>query len=155
MVLAVVNPFELNQTVTQGIVSALDRSNVGPGGQFYGNFIQTDASINPGNSGGALVDSLGRVIGSNSMIYSTSGVSSGIGFAIPITMALKVITDLLDEGQVRRGYLGVALAPLDRNAARDLGRRNLSGAAVDQVMARTPAARGGFRRGDLILGFQG
>ena len=155
VVLAVGNPFELNQTVTQGIVSALGRSNVGPGGHFYGNFIQTDASINPGNSGGALVDSSGRVIGINSMIYSTTGASSGIGFAIPINMALKVVTDLLDEGQVRRGYLGVELARLDRTTARSLGRRDLSGALVKYVQERSPAAQAGLRRGDLIVEYQG
>ena len=155
VVLAVGNPFELNQTVTQGIVSAKGRSNVGPGGQFYGDFIQTDAAINPGNSGGALVDSSGRVIGINSMIYSTTGSSTGIGFAIPINMALRVVRSLLDEGRINRGYLGVQLEPLDPAMARRMGRRDLSGALVAAVVPDSPAARAGLRRGDLIIDFQG
>lgn len=155
VVLAVGNPFELNQSVTQGIISAKGRSNVGPEGQFYGDFIQTDASINPGNSGGALVDSSGRVIGINSMIYSTTGSSTGIGFAIPINMALRVVGSLLDEGRVTRGYLGVQLGSLDPAMARRLGRRDLSGALVQAVEPDSPASEAGLRRGDLIVEYQG
>ncbi len=155
VVLAVGNPFELNQTVTQGIVSALGRSNVGPSTNFYGNFIQTDASINPGNSGGPLVDSSGRVVGINSMIYSTTGSSTGIGFTIPINMALRVIGDLLDEGEVLRGYLGVELTPIDRRAAKILRRSDLSGALVRYVVPRSPAGRAGFEPGDLIVSYEG
>ena len=155
VVLAVGNPFELSQTVTQGIVSAKGRSNVGPGGEFFGDFIQTDAPINPGNSGGALVDSSGRVIGINSMIYSTTGSSTGIGFAIPVNMALRVVRSLLDEGRVHRGYLGVQLAPLDSVLARRLGRQDLSGAYISEVVPGSPAARAGLRQGDLIVDYQG
>lgn len=155
VVLAVGNPFELDQTVTQGIVSAKGRSNVGPGGQFYGNFIQTDAAINPGNSGGALVDSSGRVIGINSMIYSTTGASTGIGFAIPINMALRVVRSLLDEGKVKRGYLGVRLQDLDATMARRLGRRDLSGAIIAVVEPGSPADRAGLHVGDLMVDYQG
>jgi serine peptidase DegS len=155
VVLAVGNPFELNQSVTQGIISAKGRSNVGPGGNFYGNFIQTDASINPGNSGGALVDSSGRVIGINSMIYSTTGASSGIGFAIPINMALRVVRSLLDNGRVARGYLGVQLEDLSAGKARRLGRRELSGALVNAVVPDSPADRAGIRPNDLIVDYNG
>ncbi len=155
VVLAVGNPFELTQTVTQGIVSAKGRSNVGPGGDFYGDFIQTDASINPGNSGGALVDSSGRVIGINSMIYSNTGSSTGIGFAIPINMAIRVVQSLLDEGRVNRGYLGINLETLDATMARRLGRRDVSGALIAAVVPDSPAAQAGLRPGDLIIDYQG
>ena len=155
VVLAVGNPFELEETVTQGIVSALGRSGVGPSREFYGNFIQTDASINPGNSGGALVDSSGRVIGINSMIYSTTGSSMGIGFAIPINMALRVINSLLDEGQVTRGFLGVSLGSLSPEGARYLGRQDLTGAVVTYVVPNSPADAGGLAANDLIVDFEG
>ena len=155
VVLAVGNPFELTQTVTHGIISAKGRSNVGPGGEFYGDFIQTDAAINPGNSGGALVDSSGRVIGINSMIYSTTGASTGIGFAIPINMAIRVVQSLLDEGRVNRGYLGVQLESLDATMARRLGRRDVSGALVATVVPGSPAAKAGLQTNDLIIDYQG
>lgn len=155
VVLAVGNPFELDQTVTHGIISAKGRNNVGPGGNFYGNFIQTDAAINPGNSGGALVDSSGRVIGINSMIYSTTGASTGIGFAIPINMALQVIGNLLDDGRITRGFLGVELESLSPAIARRLGRRDLSGALVKLVIPDSPADLAGLRPGDLILSYAG
>lgn len=154
VVLAVGNPFELAQTVTQGIVSAKGRSNVAPQG-FYGSFIQTDAAINPGNSGGALVDASGRVLGINTMIYSTTGGSTGIGFAIPINTAIRVIKDLLDKGHVPRGYLGVVLNEVSSALARRLGRPDLKGAVVGPVIQDSPAGRAGLRQYDLIVEFDG
>jgi serine protease Do len=154
VVLAVGNPFELDQTVTQGIVSAKGRSNVAPQG-FYGSFIQTDAAINPGNSGGALVDSSGRVIGINTMIYSTSGGSTGIGFAIPINMAIRVIRDLLDNGRVSRGYLGVVLNDLSPAMARRLRQRDRSGVLVGPVIQGSPADRAGMQQYDVIVSVEG
>ena len=151
VVLAVGNPFELDQTVTQGIVSAKGRRPVGSGG----NFIQTDAAINPGNSGGSLVDSAGRVIGINSMVYSTTGASTGIGFAIPIKVALRVIRDLLDKKHAPRGFLGVKLEALTPAMARRLARRDLGGVRVAAVSPDSPAARAGLQADDLIVEFQG
>lgn len=146
-VLAIGSPFGLNHTVTSGIVSATGRDNLNIVG--YENFIQTDASINPGNSGGALVDNRGRVIGINTAIFSRSGGNVGIGFAIPVNMAIEIADELIQTGEIERGYLGVSLAPLTRTLAKALDIEG-NGVLVNDVMTGTPAHDAGFRAGDVI-----
>ncbi len=158
VVLAIGNPFELEQSVTMGIISALGRNE--PGIVDRANFIQTDAPINPGNSGGALIDAQGRVIGINTAIQgSGSGFSAGnigIGFAIPVNMTLNIVERLLDGGgTVQRGLLGVRLRAMDADWAEALGRSDYSGALVDEVYEGTPADKAGFRYDDLIVEYQG
>ncbi|NNE94127.1 MAG: Do family serine endopeptidase [Verrucomicrobiales bacterium] len=155
VVMAVGNPFGLEQTVTHGIVSALGRNSLDITGGGYENFIQTDASINRGNSGGALVDAQGRLVGINTAIQSgMTGGNIGIGFAIPSTMALNIVERLLDGGGVvRRGFLGVYLRELDTNFANALGRDDRSGVLVTEVGPGSPADKGGLKAGDLILKF--
>jgi len=148
-VLAIGNPFGLEQTVTAGIVSAKGRV-IGAGP--YDDFIQTDAAINPGNSGGPLFNARGEVVGINSAIFSQSGGSIGIGFAIPINLAKELIPQLKAKGRVSRGWLGVAIAPLTPELAQKLGR---PGALVTDVVPSGPAAGAGVRAGDLIVAFQG
>lgn len=147
-VLAIGNPFGLSKTVTSGIVSAIGRNNVGIVG--YEDYIQTDASINPGNSGGALVDNKGRVIGINTAILSRTGGNVGIGFAIPINMAVNIADRLMTDGSVERGFLGVMLAPLTPELAKALEVTS-SGALVNDVMSGTPAEAAGFKPGDVIV----
>ncbi len=148
-VLAVGNPFGVGQTVTQGIVSALARTQVGI--SDYGFFIQTDAAINPGNSGGALVDLNARLVGLNSAIYSKSGGSMGIGFAIPVNMVKVVVAAAKSGGkQVRRPWLGATLQSVTREVADSLGLDRSSGALVADVIARSPAAEAGLKSGDII-----
>ena len=142
VVLAVGNPLGVGQTVTQGIVSALGRKGIGI--NPIENFIQTDAAINPGNSGGALIDTQGRLIGINSAILSRGGGSEGIGFAIPIDLAQKVIASLEKTGRVARGWLGVSTGPAGRGQA---------GALVMAVQPRGPADRAGVTPGDIIVKF--
>ncbi len=151
-VLAIGSPFGLNQTVTKGIVSATGRDNLNIVG--YENFIQTDAAINPGNSGGALIDNRGRVIGINTAIFSRSGGNVGIGFTTPVNMAVSVAEQLIEEGRIERGYLGVTLAPLDRKLAEALGVKN-RGALVNEVVADAPAEKAGFKAGDVITSVNG
>jgi serine protease DegQ len=146
-VVAVGDPFGLGQTVTSGIVSALNRTGIGDG---YQNLIQTDASINPGNSGGALVNLHGELVGINSMIYSPSGASVGIGFAIPSTLAVNVMGQLIAHGEVRRGALGVEVQDPSEQLARLLGLGDTRGAVVTRVAGDSPAARAGLRPGDVI-----
>jgi serine protease Do len=156
VVLAVGSPMGLDQSVTQGIVSAMGRSDVGiinnKGNGGYENFIQTDAAINPGNSGGPLVDGLGRVIGINTAIETQSGMFSGIGLAIPINMALNVVTDLLDDGKVERGFLGIQMddKPVDSSIAEYLGLKDQVGVTVNVVVPNSPAGKAGFQPGDVI-----
>jgi Do/DeqQ family serine protease len=152
-VLAIGNPFQLSQTVTLGIVSALRRSNIGAAG--YEDFIQTDAAINPGNSGGALVNSRGELVGINTAIYSQSGGYQGIGFAVPSNLARKVMDDLVRYGEVRRGYVGYfETIPLTPDIAAELGVSRTRGVVVNR-MDRTSAAYGaGMRPGDVILTFE-
>jgi len=152
-VLAIGNPFQLSQTVTLGIVSALRRSNIGAAG--YEDFIQTDAAINPGNSGGALVNSRGELVGINTAIYSQSGGYQGIGFAVPSNLARKVMDDLVRYGEVRRGYVGYfETIPLTPDIAAELGVARTRGVVVNR-MDRTSAAYGaGMRPGDVILTFE-
>ncbi|WP_425487343.1 DegQ family serine endoprotease [Methylocystis heyeri] len=154
LALAIGNPFGVGQTVTQGIVSALARTQVGI--SDYGFFIQTDAAINPGNSGGPLVDMNGRVIGINSAIFSKSGGSVGIGFAIPVNMVKIVIAAAKGGGkQVRRPWLGATLQALSREIAENLGLERPSGALLADIDAKGPAADAGLKRGDVIVSVDG
>ncbi len=151
IVLAIGNPFGVGQTVTSGIVSALARTQVGV--SDYQFFIQTDAAINPGNSGGALLDMNGRLIGINTAIFSRSGGSHGIGFAIPANMVRVVVESARGGGAtVRRPWFGARLDSLDREKAEALGLDRPSGALVANVVDKSPAAEAGLRRGDVIVG---
>jgi serine protease Do len=150
-VMAIGNPFGLEQTVTTGIVSAKERF-IGAGP--YDDFIQTDASINPGNSGGPLVDTRGALIGINTAIFSQSGGSIGIGFAIPVNIAKQVLPQLRATGKVTRGYLGVAVAPVTPEVRRVLDLPPQRGALVIQVVPSSPAAAAGIAEGDVITAFQ-
>jgi serine protease Do len=152
-VLAVGNPFQLMHTVTAGIISAKGRSSVGLAD--YEDFIQTDASINPGNSGGALADLDGRIVGINTAITSLSGGSIGIGFAIPINMARKVMDELVAKGQVVRGYMGVTLQPIDETMAQALKLKGTDGALVGDVVPDGPADKAGIKRGDVVVAVNG
>jgi serine protease Do len=151
-VLAIGNPFGLEETVTAGIVSAKERV-IGAGP--FDNFIQTDASINPGNSGGPLVDADGKVVGVNSAIYSRSGGSIGIGFAIPINLAMQVVEQLRAHRRVVRGWLGVAMQDVTPELSRAFGLPNNEGALVSDIYRGGPAHRAGIRRGDVIVAFNG
>lgn len=152
IVFAIGNPLGIGQTTTMGIVSATQRTNLGIlGNQGYENFIQTDAAINRGNSGGALVDAAGRLVGINTAIVSQTGGNIGIGFAIPTRLIRPIILDLIDGGTVRRGFLGVSISNLNRDLAEAFGVDRARGALVETVQDGTPAARGGLRRGDIIL----
>src|SRR5499426_4520952 len=146
VVLAIGNPFAVGQTVTHGIVSALARTEVGI--TDYQFFIQTDAAINPGNSGGALVDMDGKLVGINTAIFSRSGGSHGIGFAIPSNMVRLVVQAALKGGKVQRPWLGASLQPVTPDIAESLGLAAPSGALVSSVRANGPAARGGLQAGD-------
>jgi serine protease Do len=150
-VMAIGNPFGLEQTVTTGIVSAKERF-IGAGP--YDDFIQTDASINPGNSGGPLLDSRGALVGINTAIFSQSGGSVGIGFAIPVNIAKEVLPQLRATGKVVRGYLGVAVTPVPPEARRALSLPPQRGALVAAVVPRSPAAAAGLAEGDVITAFQ-
>ncbi|MDZ7290182.1 MAG: DegQ family serine endoprotease [candidate division KSB1 bacterium] len=152
-VIAVGNPFQLLHTVTAGIISAKGRSSVGLA--QYEDFIQTDASINPGNSGGALADLDGNVIGINTAISSPSGGNVGIGFAIPINMAKKVMEELTSKGKVTRGYLALVPQDLDENMAKALKLKSTDGALVGDVTPDGPADKAGIKRGDIITSFNG
>ncbi len=151
IVLAVGNPFGLGETVTHGIVSALNRTSIGL--NDYENFIQTDAAINPGNSGGALVDLKGRLIGINSAIISRSGGNNGIGFAIPSNMMKFVITSLIKHGKVVRGYLGVMISNIDSSKAKLYGIDH--GVLVNKVEPKSAAEAAGFKPGDIIVAVDG
>jgi len=148
MVLAIGNPFGLNQTVTMGIVSAVGRANVGI--VDYEDFIQTDAAINPGNSGGALVNLKGELIGINTAIFSRSGGYMGIGFAIPSNMAKFIQTSLAEHGKVIRGWLGVSIQDLTEDLQGQFKAPDTKGALVSEVMNGSPASKAGFKRGDII-----
>jgi serine protease Do len=139
--------------VTAGIVSATGRAEVGLA--MYEDFIQTDASINPGNSGGALADLHGRVVGINTAISSPTGSNVGIGFAIPIDLAKRIMDDLIEDGEVSRGYLGLLPQDIDENLARALDLESREGALVSSVSAGEPAAKAGIETGDVIVRFDG
>jgi len=154
VVLAIGNPFGVGQTVTHGIISALARTQVGI--TDYQFFIQTDAAINPGNSGGALVDMTGRLAGINTAIYSRSGGSQGIGFAIPANMVRVVVASAKSGGKaVKRPWLGAKLQTVTPEIAESLGLRSPSGALVASVVANSPAARAGLKSSDLITAVDG
>jgi Do/DeqQ family serine protease len=150
LVLAIGDPFGVGQTVTSGIVSALARTQVGI--SDYQFFIQTDAAINPGNSGGALVDMNGKLVGINTAIFSRSGGSHGIGFAIPSNMVRLVVQAALKGGKVQRPWLGASLQPVTPDIADSLGLTTPSGALVSNVRADGPAARAGLHAGDVVVG---
>jgi serine protease Do len=152
-VLAIGNPFGVGQTVTEGIVSATDRGNMGI--EDYEDFIQTDAAINPGNSGGALVDIDGRLIGVNTAILSHSGGSQGVGFAIPSNLARNVMESLIKNGHVTRGYLGVTIQTISPALAKEFKLKDSSGALVGDVVSDGPADKAGFKSGDVITEFNG
>jgi serine protease DegQ len=152
-VVAIGNPFGLGQTVTSGIVSALERSGLGIEG--YENFIQTDAAINPGNSGGALIDLRGRLIGINTAIVGPSGGNVGIGFAIPVNMARKITEQLATYGSVSRGQLGVMIQDLTPDLAEAFDLDASGGAVIANVLPSSSADRAGLERGDVILAVDG
>ncbi len=154
VVLAVGNPLGVGQTVTMGIVSAKGRA-TGLGDGSYEDFLQTDASINQGNSGGALVNTGGELVGINSQIVSPSGGNIGIGFAVPSNMAKNVMDQLVSNGRVHRGRLGVTVQGVTGDLAAGLGLEKAEGALVSDVTAGGAAARAGLRRGDVILSYQG
>jgi serine protease Do/serine protease DegQ len=151
IVFAIGNPLGVGQTSTMGIVSATERTNLGLlGNQGYENFIQTDAAINRGNSGGALVDAKGRLVGINTAIFSRTGGNIGIGFAVPTRLARTVVLELIENGRVRRGYLGVSISDLNPDMAEAFGLDNTRGALIETVQDDTPADRAGLERGDVI-----
>jgi len=156
-VLAIGNPFSelLDQTVTAGIVSAKGRTNLTHGEIPFEDFIQTDAAINPGNSGGGLVNLSGELVGINSMIYSSSGGSVGIGFAIPVNLVKNVMEQLISSGKVARGWLGVYIGQLNEDMAEALGLDEPKGALVNQVTQDSPADDAGVQDGDVILSVNG
>lgn len=151
--LAIGNPFGVGQTVTMGIISATGRNQLGL--NTYEDFIQTDAAINRGNSGGALVDAGGNLIGINTAIISESGGSQGIGFAIPVKLALEVMKSIIEHGQVIRGWLGVEVQSLTKELAESFGQEGRPGIVVAGVYRDGPAARAGLQPGDLILSIDG
>ena len=152
-VLAVGNPFGVGQTVTAGIVSALGRTRLGI--NTFENFIQTDAAINPGNSGGALVDAAGNLVGVNSAIYSRTGGSQGIGFAIPVSIARQVMEQIIKSGSVTRGWVGVEVQDLTPELAESFNLSHAEGALIAGVLKGGPADTGGVRPGDILLAVNG
>ncbi|HEY5719318.1 MAG TPA: trypsin-like peptidase domain-containing protein [Gammaproteobacteria bacterium] len=153
VVLAIGNPFGVGQTVTMGIVSAIGRSQLGI--SALENFIQTDAAINPGNSGGALVNANGDLVGINTAIFSRSGGSQGIGFAIPMSLASAILEQIIERGRVVRGWLGVEIQNLDAELATSLGLERAAGIVVAGVLREGPADQAGLRPGDVITAIGG
>ncbi|QJR16366.1 trypsin-like peptidase domain-containing protein [Usitatibacter palustris] len=153
VVLAIGDPFSVGQTVTMGIVSAVGRE-IGSANPF-GSFIQTDAAINPGNSGGALVDVSGHLIGINTLIFSRSGGYQGIGFAIPVSLAKRVMEQIIETGAVTRGWFGVEVADMNPELATSLGMTGKRGAIVGAIERGSPAEKGGVRLGDVIVSING
>ena len=151
-VIAVGNPFGLGQTVTSGIVSALGRTGIGE--QGYEDFIQTDAAINPGNSGGALVNLRGELIGINTAIFSTGGGNVGIGFAVPINMARRVMDQIVEHGHVRRGRIGVSIKDMTAPALAT-STEGIVGALIADVRRGSPAEQVGIQKGDIIIAADG
>ena len=153
VVLAIGNPFGVGQTVTQGIISALGRNHLGI--NTFENFIQTDASINPGNSGGALIDTDGNLVGVNSAIYSRSGGSMGIGFAIPVSLAKQVMEQIIRQGSVIRGWIGIEAQDITPELAESFKLKEVRGSLIAGVLRGSPAERAGLRPGDVLLGIDG
>jgi serine protease DegQ len=155
VVLAIGNPFGVGQTVTLGIISATGRSHLGI--NTFENFIQTDAAINPGNSGGALVDTSGQLIGINTAIYSRTpgGASLGIGFAIPASTAKQVLEQIMQSGQVTRGWIGVGVQDMTRELSESFKLPEIRGALITEVFRGTPADRAGIKLGDILVGVEG
>jgi Do/DeqQ family serine protease len=153
VVLAIGNPFGVGQTITMGIVSALGRQGLGI--NTYENFIQTDAAINPGNSGGALIDTLGRLVGINTAIYSKTGGSLGIGFAIPAGAAQKVLEQIIAHGHVKRGWLGIEPQDMTADLAKAFGLERPSGVIIAGLLRDGPGAKGGLRVGDIVQTMDG
>ena len=153
VVLAIGDPFSVGQTVTMGIVSSFGREidKASP----FGSFIQTDAAINPGNSGGALVDVNGNLIGINTLIFSRSGGYQGIGFAIPVSLAKRVLDQIIETGSVTRGWFGVDVADITPELAESLGLRGTRGTIIGAIERGSPAEKAGLRLGDIILGING
>jgi serine protease DegQ len=153
VVLAIGDPFSVGQTVTMGIVSAVGRE-IGTANPF-GSFIQTDAAINPGNSGGALVDTSGNLIGINTLIFSRSGGYQGIGFAIPVSLAKRVLEQIIETGTVTRGWFGVDVADITPELAESLGLKGTRGAIVGAIERGSPAEKSGMKLGDVIVSVNG
>jgi serine protease DegQ len=155
IVLAIGNPFGVGQTVTAGIVSAVGRSQLGI--NTFENFIQTDAAINPGNSGGALVDSTGQLLGINTAIYSRTpgGASLGIGFAIPASTAKQVLEQIMQNGQVTRGWIGVGVQDMTRELSESFKLPEIRGALITEVFRGTPADKAGLKLGDILVAVEG
>ncbi len=153
VVLAIGNPYGFGQTVTMGIISALGRNHLGL--NTFENFIQTDAAINPGNSGGALVDASGNLIGINSAIYTRTGASQGIGFAIPTSVAKQVMEQIIKNGSVTRGWIGVEAQDMSKDLAESFKLPNTSGALIAGVAKSSPADKAGVKLGDILLAVEG
>jgi len=153
MVLAVGNPFGVGQTVTMGIVSALGRTHLGI--NTFENFIQTDAAINPGNSGGALVDAAGNLVGLNTAIFSRSGGNLGIGFAIPVSILRQVMDQIVKNGSVVRGWVGIEVQDITPEIAESFSLKSSQGALIAGVLRGGPADRSGIRPGDILLAVDG
>jgi serine protease DegQ len=153
VVLAIGDPFSVGQTVTMGIISAVGRE-IQPANPF-GSFIQTDAAINPGNSGGALVDVNGNLIGINTLIFSRSGGYQGIGFAIPVSLAKRVMEQIIETGTVTRGWFGVDVADISPELAESLGLKTTRGAIIGGIERGSPAEKGGMKLGDVIVAIEG
>lgn len=152
-VVAIGNPFGLSHTLTVGVVSAKGRTSLGI--NDYEDFIQTDAAINPGNSGGPLANLDGEVIGMNTAIFSRSGGYMGIGFAIPINLAARIANQLIEKGEVERGYLGIMIQPLTADLAKSFDLKNDKGILIAQVTKNSPADKAGLKAGDVIVNYQG
>jgi serine protease DegS len=153
VVLAIGNPFGVGQTVTMGIVSATGRNRLGI--NTFENFIQTDAAINPGNSGGALINPYGHLIGINTAIFSRSGGSQGIGFAIPVSLATDIMQQIIQKGHVVRGWLGIEVQEITPQLAESFGLKDTAGVIVAGVLRNGPAAKMGLRPGDIITHVEG
>jgi serine protease DegQ len=153
VVLAIGNPFGVGQTVTQGIISAVGRNHLGI--NTFENFIQTDAPINPGNSGGALIDAEGNLVGINSAIYSRSGGSMGIGFAIPVSLAKQIMEQIIRQGSVTRGWIGIEAQDITPELAESFRLKQTSGSLIAGILPNSPAQRAGLRPGDILLEIDG
>ena len=153
VVLAIGNPFGVGQTVTMGIISATGRNQLGI--NTFENFIQTDAAINPGNSGGALIDAYGNLLGINTAIFSRSGGSQGIGFAIPSNLARKVLQEIIENGRVVRGWLGIEIQELTPRLAESFGIEDRNGLIIAGIFRNSPAHQAGMQPGDILLSIDG